>query len=76
MSDKAKTAREKDALAWAGMLQGFSDRLTAVSGDMGTTTDLSKVVAVVLHRLDAEYRAQLAAFDSMQAKPAHAKKAQ
>jgi hypothetical protein len=57
----AKTPREKDALAWAGMLQGFSDKLSADSDGIATTTPLSQVVITVLHRLDAEFRAQQSA---------------
>ena len=59
--DKAKTPREKDALAWAGMLEGFHDKLKVDSDAIATSTDLSKVVTVVLHRLEAEYNAQQAA---------------
>jgi hypothetical protein len=58
---KAKTARERDALAWAGMLEGFHDKLAADSDGIAPTTDVSKVVTVVLHRLEAEYNAQQAA---------------
>jgi len=59
--DKAKTPREKDALAWAGMLEGFHDKLKADSDGIATSTDASKVVTVVLHRLEAEFNAQQAA---------------
>ncbi|HEY1691940.1 MAG TPA: hypothetical protein VGG39_07250 [Polyangiaceae bacterium] len=58
---KARTPRQKDALAWAGMLEGFHDKLQADSDGIAPTTDLSKVTSVVLHRLDAEYGAQQAA---------------
>jgi hypothetical protein len=61
VSDKAKTPRERDSLAWAGMLEGMSDKLKAEGDAVSTTTDLGKVVTVVLHRLEAEYRAQQAA---------------
>jgi hypothetical protein len=69
VSDKAKTARERDALAWAGMLEGMSDKLKAEANGVSPTTDLNKVVTVVLHRLEAEYRAQQAAETTKQ-KPA------
>jgi hypothetical protein len=59
--DKAKTPRERDAMAWAGMLEGFSDKLKGDSDGIATTTDLSKVVTTVLHRLESEFRAQSAA---------------
>jgi hypothetical protein len=61
VSDKAKTAREKDALAWGGMLQGFGEKLAADSDGISNATDLSRVVATVQHRLEAEYKAQQAA---------------
>jgi hypothetical protein len=69
VSDKAKTARERDALAWAGMLQGMSDKLKAEADAVSPTTDLGKVVSVVLHRLEAEYRAQQSA-EATKQKPA------
>jgi hypothetical protein len=69
VSDQAKTPREKDALAWGGMLQGFSDKLKVEYAGIDAGTDLNKVVAVVLHRLEAEYSAQRAA-ESTKEKPA------
>jgi hypothetical protein len=57
----AKTPREKDALAWAGMQQGFGEKLAADAAGIGTATDLSKVVTMTLHRLETEYSAQQAA---------------
>jgi hypothetical protein len=61
VADKAKTPREKDALAWGGMLQGFADKLSAVRDGIGSETDLGQVVTVAQHRLEAEYSAQEAA---------------
>ena len=61
VGDKAKTPRERDALAWAGMLQGFSDKLAADSDGISNATDLSRVVATVQHRLEAEYKGQQSA---------------
>lgn len=69
VSDKAKTPKEKDALAWAGMLEGFSEKLKADASGVDTATELSKVVSVVLHRLEAEYSAQQAA-EATKQKPA------
>jgi hypothetical protein len=66
----AKTPREKDALAWGGMLEGFSDKLKAESDGVSATTDLNKVTATVLHRLEAEYKAQQAAETTLQPKTA------
>jgi hypothetical protein len=61
VSDKAKAPRERDALAWAGMLEGFSEKLKAEADGVSPNTDLGKVVDTVLHRLEAEFRAQQAA---------------
>jgi hypothetical protein len=61
ISEKAKTPKERDALAWAGMLEGFSDKLKADADGVPGTTDASKVVSTVLHRLELEFRAQNAA---------------
>ena len=57
----AKTPRERDALAWAGMLEGFHDKLKIVADTLAPATELSHVVAVAMHRLEAEYNAQQAA---------------
>ncbi len=65
----AATPREVDALAWAGMLQGFSDKLAADADAIGSATGLRNVVVVALHRLQAEYRAQQAAEDSLHRTP-------
>lgn len=59
--EKAKTPRERDALAWAGMLRGFGDKLKADADAIAPSTELSQVVLVALHRLEAEYSAQQAA---------------
>jgi hypothetical protein len=65
VGDKAVTPREKDALAWAGMLRGFSDKLKADADTISPSTDLAHVVTVALHRLEAEYSAQKAAEDTL-----------
>jgi hypothetical protein len=67
---KAKTPREKDALAWAGMLEGMSEKLKADDDGIAATTDLSKVVLTVLHRLEVEFKAQQAAEATEHVKPA------
>jgi hypothetical protein len=59
--DKAKTPRDRDAMAWAGMLQGFSDKLKPDADGIAQTTDLSKVATVVEHRLEAQFSAQQSA---------------
>jgi hypothetical protein len=65
--------REKDALAWAGMQQGFGEKLAADADGIATSTDLSKVVTTVLHRLETEFTAQQAAAATEKDKPAKKK---
>jgi len=65
VGEKASTPRERDALAWAGMLHGFSDRLKADEDAVCADTDLARVATVALHRLEAEYKAQKAAEESL-----------
>jgi hypothetical protein len=72
---KARTPRERDAMAWAGMLEGISDKLKADDGGIAATTDLSKVTTTVLHRLEAEFKAQQAA-EATEHRPPRPKKAQ
>jgi hypothetical protein len=55
VSAKATTPKDQDRSAWAGMLEGFSDKLKADADGIAATTDLSKVVTVVLQRLEEEY---------------------
>lgn len=57
-----KNVKAKYALAWAGMLEGIADKLKAESDGVGTNTELMKVVLVVKNRLEAEYRAEYAAY--------------
>jgi hypothetical protein len=70
VAEKAKTARERDALAWAGMIEGFSEKVKSEADGIAATTDLSRVVTAVLHRLDMEYRALVAAEATRSSKPA------
>jgi hypothetical protein len=72
---KATTPREKDAMAWAGMLEGISDRLKTDDDGIATTTDLSRIVTTVLHRLEAEFKAQQSA-EATEHRPPKPKKAQ
>jgi hypothetical protein len=67
VSASASTPRERDALAWAGMLEGFSDKLKNDTDGLPPGSSLGQVVTVALHRLDAEYRAQLAAESTLHA---------
>jgi hypothetical protein len=74
VSERAKTPREKDALAWAGMLEGFSDKLKADVDGISSATELNHVVTVVLHRLEQEYRAQQAVEGTKQTKASSSKR--
>jgi hypothetical protein len=56
--NSAKTPREKDALAWSGVLRGFSDKLKVDADAIPATTELNRVVTVAIHRLETEYSAQ------------------
>ncbi len=68
VSVKAKTPRERDALAWAGMLRGFADKLKTDADTISPSTELSHVAVVALHRLEAEYNAQQAAEETVRPK--------
>jgi len=65
VGDKAATPREKDALAWAGMLHGLSDKLKDDEDAIPPNTDLAHVVTVARHRLEAEYSAQRTADETL-----------
>ncbi len=70
VGSKATTPREQDALAWAGMLRGFSDKLKTDADAIAPNTDLAHVATVALHRLEAEYSAQKAAEQTLPNPPA------
>lgn len=53
-----KDPKDKYALAWAGVLQGISDKLAAEGDGISPNTELQKVVLVVKNRLEAEFRAE------------------
>ena len=57
----SKDAKAKYALAYAGMLEGISDKLKADSDGISKETELFKIVIVVQNRLAAEFRAEQAA---------------
>ncbi len=68
VTEKAKTPRERDALAWAAMLRGFADKLKMDADAISPSTDLSHVTVVALHRLEVEYNAQQAAEETVHLK--------
>ncbi len=68
--DKAKTPKEREPLAWAGTLEGFSDKLKADQAKLTKETALYEVVEHVARRLESEYNAQRKAFENKPATPA------
>jgi hypothetical protein len=54
VSEKLQTPRERDMAAWTGMRQGFGDKLKEDADGIAASTELSKVVAAVTARLEAE----------------------
>jgi hypothetical protein len=55
------TPKQRDAMAWAGMLGGFSDKLVPDEKALDPSSDLARVVAVAVYRLKEELKAQQAA---------------
>jgi hypothetical protein len=68
--DSAKTPKDREPLAYSGVLEGFSDKLKASADKVSDTTPLKPVVTRVWRRLGAEYEAEQAALASKQASPA------
>jgi hypothetical protein len=73
--DSVKGAKQREPLAWAGMLDGYADKLKVDVGLLVPDTRLEHVAAVVAQRLEAEYKAELNALTGPPApkKPAPAK---
>ena len=70
--DSAKTPKDRESLAWAGVLQGISDKLKPDVDAISKDTPLADVVGRVAHRLETQYQAELNALGT--AKPAAAGK--
>lgn len=51
----AKTPKDRDVQAWAGVLQGFADKLEADASKVSGVTDLGKLVPAVAKRLAKEH---------------------
>jgi len=68
--DKAKTPKEKEPLAWAGTLEGFSDKLKADQAKLTKETALYEVVEHVARRLESEYNSVRKSFENKGAAPA------
>jgi hypothetical protein len=66
----AKTPKQKEPLAWVGMLEGYADKLRADIDGLAKDTRLHHVSSVVVQRLDAEYKAEVNALTGPPAQPA------
>ncbi len=57
--DTVKLPKRREQLAWAGLLEGYADRLRADIGGLAQDSRLHNVASVVVQRLDTEYGAQV-----------------
>jgi hypothetical protein len=53
----AKTAKQREPLAWTGVLEGYGDKLRGDLDQLVPDTRLHHVSSVVIQRLDIEYKA-------------------
>jgi hypothetical protein len=58
LPEGVKVPKQKEPLAWGGMLAGYADKLRADIDGLAKDTRLHNVASVVVQRLDAEYRAE------------------
>jgi hypothetical protein len=57
--DAAKTPKQREPLAWTGVLEGYSDKLKTDIDQLVHDTRLHHVISVVIQRLDVEYKAEV-----------------
>jgi hypothetical protein len=57
--DAAKTPKQREPLAWTGVLAGYGDKLRGDLDQLVKDTRLHHVSSVVVQRLDAEYKAEI-----------------
>jgi hypothetical protein len=57
--DAAKTPKQREPLAWTGVLEGYGDKLRADIDQLVHDTRLHHVVSVVIQRLDVEYKSEV-----------------
>ena len=67
--DAVKLPKKREPLAWAGMLEGYSDKLRADIDGLAKDTRLRNVASVVVQRLDAEYNAETNALTGPPSQP-------
>jgi hypothetical protein len=58
---EAVTLQGKQVMAWAGVLEGFADKLRSEQPNISSETDMDRAVKGAARRLDTEYREALAA---------------
>jgi hypothetical protein len=56
--DSATTPKEREPLAWSGVLEGITEKLKADVGGVPNDGPLPDVLDRVLHRLEAEFKAE------------------
>ncbi len=57
--DAAKTPKQREPLAWTGVLEGYGDKLRGDLDQLVKDTRLHYVSSVVVQRLDVEYKAEV-----------------
>jgi hypothetical protein len=57
--DNVTAPKKREPLAWGGMLEGYGDKLRADIDGLAKDTRLGNVSAVVVQRLEAEFRAEV-----------------
>jgi hypothetical protein len=55
----AKTPKQREPLAWTGVLEGYGDKLRSDIDQLVHDTRLHHVISVVIQRLDVEYKAEV-----------------
>jgi hypothetical protein len=55
----AKTPKQREPLAWTGVLEGYGDKLRTDIDQLVHDTRLHHVIEVVIQRLDVEYKAEV-----------------
>jgi hypothetical protein len=71
--DTAKTPKEREPLAWSGVLEGITEKLKGDVGAVPTDTQLPDVLDRVARRLEAEFKAERNALAIGATAPAEAK---
>lgn len=68
--DTAKTPKEREPLAWSGVLEGITDKLRPDVDSVPHDSQLPEGLDRVVHRLEAEFKAERNAFSTGATAPA------